>query len=81
MAKDLDEQVHAFLLRPIEQAIPYLFVNASYYKIQDRTRYVTKAVFAVAGVRESPTVRTKSSGQDCLRVPKNEDSPGFNWSS
>ena len=52
MAKDLDDQVQAFLLRPIEQAIPYLFVDASYYKIRDGARYVTKAVLVVAGVRE-----------------------------
>ena len=29
MARELDDQVQAFLLRPIEQAIPYLFVDAS----------------------------------------------------
>jgi putative transposase len=52
MAKDLDDQVQAFLLRPIEQTIPYLFVDASYYKIRDGARYVTKAVLVVAGVRE-----------------------------
>jgi len=52
MAKDLDDQVQAFLLRPIEPVIPYLFVDASYYKIRDGTRYVTKAVLVVAGVRE-----------------------------
>lgn len=52
MAKDLDEQVQAFLLRPIEQAIPYLFVDASYYKVREGVRYVTKAVLVVAGVRE-----------------------------
>ncbi|KAF5090244.1 IS256 family transposase ISKol5 [anaerobic digester metagenome] len=52
MAKDLDDQVQAFLLRPIEQAIPYLFVDASYYKVRDGARYVTKAVLVVAGVRE-----------------------------
>ncbi|MDR9816998.1 MAG: transposase [Candidatus Methanoculleus thermohydrogenotrophicum] len=52
MAKDLDDPVHAFLLRPIEQAIPYLFVDASYYKVREGARYVTKAVLVVAGVRE-----------------------------
>ena len=31
MAKDLDERFQAFLLRPIEQSIPYLFVDTSYY--------------------------------------------------
>ena len=52
MAKDLDEQVQAFLLRPIEQATPYLFVDASYYRVREGVRYVTKAVLVVAGVRE-----------------------------
>ena len=52
MAKDLDDQVQAFLLRPIEQTTPYLFVDASYYKVRDGARYVTKAVLVVAGVRE-----------------------------
>ncbi|WP_054848654.1 IS256 family transposase [Methanoculleus chikugoensis] len=52
MAKNLDDQVQAFFLRPIEQAIPYLFVDASYYKIRDGARYVTKAVLVVAGVRD-----------------------------
>jgi len=51
-AKDLDEQVQAFLMRPIEQAIPYLFVDASCYKVRDGVRYVTKAVLVVAGVRD-----------------------------
>jgi putative transposase len=52
MVKDLDNQVQAFLLRPIEQKTPYLFVDASYYKIRDGARYVTKAVLVVARVRE-----------------------------
>ena len=43
MARDLDDQVQAFLLRPIEQAIPYLFVDASYYKVQDGARYVNQS--------------------------------------
>ena len=52
MARDLDNQVQAFLLRPIEQAIPYLFVDASSSKIRDGARYVAKAVLVVAGVRD-----------------------------
>jgi len=52
MAKDLDEQMQAFLLRPIEQAVPYLFVDASCYRVRDGAHYVTKAVLVVAGVRE-----------------------------
>ena len=48
--KDLDDTVREFLQRPIEQAIPYLYVDASYYKVRDRARYVTKAVLVVAGL-------------------------------
>lgn len=35
MAHDLDEQFSAFLLRPIEEEIPYLFIDAPYFKIRD----------------------------------------------
>ncbi|MCC7564889.1 MAG: IS256 family transposase [Methanomicrobiaceae archaeon] len=52
IARDLDEQVQAFLQRPIEQEIPYLFVDASYYKVRDGVQYVTKAALVVAGVRQ-----------------------------
>ncbi|MDN7025656.1 IS256 family transposase [Methanoculleus sp. FWC-SCC1] len=52
MAKDLDEQVQAFLQRPIEQEMPYLFVDASYYKVREEARYVTKALLVTAGVRD-----------------------------
>ena len=52
IAQDLDEQVKAFLNRPIEQAFPYLFVDASYYKIRDGPRYVSKALLVTAGVRD-----------------------------
>lgn len=52
MARDLDEQVQAFLKRPIEHKIPYLFVDASYFKVRDGVRYVNKAALIVAGIRE-----------------------------
>lgn len=52
MAEELDDRVQAFLLRPIEQALPYLFVDMSYYKVRDGARCVTKAALVVAGVRE-----------------------------
>ncbi|KUG18919.1 transposase [hydrocarbon metagenome] len=52
IARDLDEQVQAFLQRPIEQEIPYLFVDASYYKVRDGVQYVAKAALVVAGIRE-----------------------------
>ncbi len=51
MARELDDQVQEFLMRPIEQPIPYLFVDASYYKVRDGVRYVTRAALVVSGVR------------------------------
>jgi putative transposase len=38
MAKDLDDQVQEFLLWPIEQAIPYLYLDASHYKVREGAR-------------------------------------------
>jgi hypothetical protein len=52
MVRDLDEQVQAFLTRSIEHKIPYLFVDASYFKVRDGVRYVNKAALIVAGIRE-----------------------------
>lgn len=52
IAQDLDEQVKAFLNRPIEQAFPYLFVDASYFKVRDGPRYISKALLVTAGVRD-----------------------------
>ena len=48
MTKEFGDQVQIFLLRPIEQTVPYLFVDASYYKIRDGARYVIMAVLVVA---------------------------------
>ena len=52
MAQELDEAVKEFLSKPIECEIPYLFVDASYFKVRDGVRYENKALFVVAGVRE-----------------------------
>jgi len=37
--------------RPIDTYIPFLFVDASYFKVRDGVRYVSKALFIVAGLR------------------------------
>jgi len=39
----LTKKVEEFLKRPIERPIPYLFVDASYFKVRDGGRYVSKA--------------------------------------
>jgi putative transposase len=52
ISKELDEKVEEFLKRPIEHPIPYLFVDASYFKVRTDSRYVTKAFMIVTGVRD-----------------------------
>jgi putative transposase len=52
IAKELDEKVEEFLKRPIERPVPYLFVDASYFKVRTNSRYVTKAFLIVTGIRD-----------------------------
>jgi putative transposase len=52
IAQELDEKVQQFLTKPIEHEIKYIFVDASYFKVRDGVRYVNKALFVVAGVRD-----------------------------
>jgi len=51
MATEIDDHVHEFLNRPIEQPIIYLIVDATYLKIRQRSRYVNQAVLLIVGVR------------------------------
>jgi transposase-like protein len=43
ISKELDEMVEEILKRPIEYPITILFVDASYFKVCDSGKYVTKA--------------------------------------
>jgi transposase-like protein len=52
ISKELDEKVEEFLKKPIEHPIHYLFVDASYFKVRNSSRYVTKAFLVVTGVRD-----------------------------
>jgi putative transposase len=52
ISKELDEKVEEFLKRPIEHPIPYIFVDASYFKVRSDSRYVTKAFLVVTGIRD-----------------------------
>ena len=52
ISRELDERVEEFLMRPIEHQIHYLFVDASYFKVRDDSRYITKAFLVVTGVRD-----------------------------
>src|SRR5690606_24115858 len=40
LAQELDEKVKEFFSRPIDSSIPYLFVDASYFKVREGARYV-----------------------------------------
>jgi len=52
IATELDEKVEEFLKRPIEQKIPFLYLDATYLKIRENGRYVSKALLIATGVRE-----------------------------
>jgi putative transposase len=52
ISKELDEKVDEFLKRPIDQPIQYIYVDASYFKVSDAGKYVTKALLIITGVRE-----------------------------
>lgn len=54
VCKDLDQVVHAFKNRPLEAEYPFLIVDATYLKVRENHRIVTKALFvALATNRES----------------------------
>jgi len=52
IAKELDEKVEEFLKRLIERLMPYIFVDASYFKVRDGGKYVTKAFLVITGIRD-----------------------------
>jgi transposase-like protein len=52
IAKKLDEDVEKFLKRPIEEPTPFLFIDASYFKVRTDGRYVNKALLIAAGIHE-----------------------------
>lgn len=52
ITKELDEKVEEFLSKPIEYEIPYLLIDATYFKIRDGLHYENKALFVVAGIRD-----------------------------
>jgi len=51
VAWELDVKVTEFMERSIDSHIPYLYVDASYFKVRDGVKYVSKALLVVVGVR------------------------------
>jgi len=52
VGRELYTKVQEFMERPLDTYYPYLFVDASYFKVRDECRYVSKALLVVAGVKE-----------------------------
>jgi transposase-like protein len=51
VGRELDVKVQEFMEKPLDSYYPYLFVDASYFKVRDETRYVNKALLVIIGVR------------------------------
>jgi putative transposase len=52
IAKKLDEEVQQFLNRPIEAPTPFLYIDASYFKVRTDGRYANKALLIASGIRQ-----------------------------
>ena len=52
IAKKLDKLVKEFLNRPIVGPIPYLFLDASYFKVRTDGRYINKALLVVTAIHK-----------------------------
>jgi len=51
VAQELDVKVSECMERTIDSHIPYLYVDALYFKVRDGVKYVNKALLVVVGVR------------------------------
>lgn len=49
--RELDTKVQEFMEKTLDSYYPYLFVDASYFKVRDETRYVNKALLVIVGIR------------------------------
>lgn len=51
VGRELDTKVLEFMERPVDTYYPFLFVDASYFKVRDECRYVNKALLVIVGVK------------------------------
>ena len=51
VGRELDAKVQDFMERPVDSYYPFLFVDASYFKVRDESRYINKALLIIVGVR------------------------------
>lgn len=52
ISKRLDEDVEKFLKRPIEEPTPFMFIDASYFKVRTDGRYINKALLIATAIRK-----------------------------
>ena len=52
LCMEIDERVGAFLARPLEGAWPYLWLDATYLKVREGGRIISKAVILAVAVNE-----------------------------
>ncbi|PTR05753.1 mutator family transposase [Cereibacter azotoformans] len=52
LCSEIDERVNAFLSRPLEGAWPYLWLDATYVKVREGGRIVSRAVIIAVAVNE-----------------------------
>ena len=52
LCAEIDERVNAFLTRPLEGAWPYLWLDATYLKVREGGRIISKAVIIAVAVNE-----------------------------
>jgi len=52
LCADIDERVNAFLTRPLEGAWPYLWLDATYFKVREGGRIISRAVIIAVAVNE-----------------------------
>mgnify|MGYP006277605435 FL=1 len=52
LCAEIDERVHAFLQRPLEGAWPYLWLDATYIKVLEGGRIISRAVIVAVAVNE-----------------------------
>ena len=84
ICKNLDKEVESFRNRPLEGRYPFLTVNATYFKVRENNRVVSKALMIAYGTNEQGhreilgftayRNESKDTWQDFLKSLKNADS-------
>lgn len=92
LCAEIDERVSAFLSRPLEGAWPYLWLDATYIKVRDGGRIVSRAVIIavavnedgkreVLGVTTGPSEAETRLGPISCAASQTAACAGWSWSS